>query len=122
VGNTRATKADIIYSFMDGEGWDFLGSKMLAQDLKSFECKVQDEDKPNRCRNPPRSSTRFTKLGLDRIIAFFDLGQLATTGMLIIFIFNVQEMDRRVCMAIWAPNQRQIENWSRCWLATRRRI
>lgn len=65
----------IVFGFLNGESWGYLGSKKLLRDIHDFKCNKWSDDKTT-CVDPQQSGIEFSRIALDHIDAIVEVKQV----------------------------------------------
>eukprot|EP00029_Vermamoeba_vermiformis_P005722 TRINITY_DN2062_c0_g1_i1.p1 TRINITY_DN2062_c0_g1~~TRINITY_DN2062_c0_g1_i1.p1 ORF type:complete len:661 (-),score=146.14 TRINITY_DN2062_c0_g1_i1:16-1998(-) len=65
----------IVFGFLNGESWGYLGSKKLLSDLRDFKCLKWSDDKTS-CLDPQRGGIEFSRIALDHVDAIVEVKQV----------------------------------------------
>ncbi len=65
----------IVFGFLNGESWGYLGSKKLLADLRDFKCQKWSDDKTS-CLDPQRGGIEFSRIALDHVDAVVEVKQV----------------------------------------------
>ncbi len=68
--------SQIVFAFLNGEAYGFLGSKRLVADLSSFRCEVVSEDGGS-CVKPYKHSLKFLNISFEAISHLVEMKQVS---------------------------------------------